>query len=65
MLAFVLAYRVVVEKFTADLENDSRELELTKEEWDIVKQLCDVLMVRGSAVRGSLNQHIPLTHIYS
>ena len=61
MLAFVLvlAYRVVVEKFTANLENNSRELELTKEEWDIVQQLCNVLMVRGSAIRVSLNQHFP------
>ena len=59
MLMFVLAYRVAVEKFTADLANNSRELELTKEEWDIVQQLCDVLMVCGSAIRGLLNQHIP------
>ncbi|KJA19576.1 hypothetical protein HYPSUDRAFT_112233, partial [Hypholoma sublateritium FD-334 SS-4] len=44
MLTFVLEYRPVIQKFTADQENDIRELELSKEEWKIVKQLNEVLM---------------------
>ncbi|KJA19986.1 hypothetical protein HYPSUDRAFT_142979 [Hypholoma sublateritium FD-334 SS-4] len=44
MLTFVLLYRTAVEKFTANLANDSRELELTAEEWKIVTQLSEVLM---------------------
>ncbi|KAF9550316.1 hypothetical protein CPC08DRAFT_647963, partial [Agrocybe pediades] len=36
MLMFVLEYRGVVEKFTANHKNDVHELELSDEEWSIV-----------------------------
>jgi hypothetical protein len=55
MLTFVLEYRPVVEKFTADRKNELRELELSDEEWDIIRQLNDVLMVRGCAIHGTIS----------
>jgi hypothetical protein len=45
MIAFVLERRTVIERFTGDRKNNVRELELSEEEWNIVKQLTDVLMV--------------------
>ncbi|KAF8148648.1 hypothetical protein B0H34DRAFT_668441 [Crassisporium funariophilum] len=44
MLTFVLEHCPAVEKFTADLDNNLRDLELSRAEWDIVKQLNNVLM---------------------
>lgn len=64
MLSFVLEYRVAVDSFTAKRENDSRELELNDEEWEVVKQLSEVLMVRGCTNRGRLNKHL-LVNVYS
>ena len=52
MLTFVLEYRTVVEKFTADRKNEIRELELSEEEWVIVTQLNNVLMVCGCVIHG-------------
>ena len=57
MLAFVLEYCVAVDSFTAKRKNDSRDLELRKEEWVVVKQLSKVLMVRGCTNHGWLNKH--------
>lgn len=45
MLSFVLEYRKAYDKFTADRRNDLRQFELTEEEWKVVEQLADVLMV--------------------
>ncbi|KAF8961238.1 hypothetical protein BDZ97DRAFT_1597382, partial [Flammula alnicola] len=45
MLIFILEYRKAVDKFTSDRKNDIRELEISEEEWKIVEQLTDVLMV--------------------
>ncbi len=33
------------------------DLELSEEEWDVVEQLSEVLMVRGCTYRGWLNKH--------
>ena len=52
MLTFVLEYRPVVEKFTADRKNEIRELELSEEEWVIVTQLNNILMVCGCVIHG-------------
>jgi hypothetical protein len=52
MLTFVLEYHHPIEKFMADRENDIRELELSEDEWIIVKQLNKVLMVHGCATHG-------------
>jgi hypothetical protein len=52
MLTFVLEYRHAIEKFTADRKNDIRELELGEEEWVVVKQLNEVLIVCGCATHG-------------
>ncbi|KAF9541913.1 hypothetical protein CPC08DRAFT_650423 [Agrocybe pediades] len=43
MLEFILEYRKVIERFTADRKNDIRELELFDDEWEVVKQLSEVL----------------------
>ena len=45
MLSFVLEYRKAYDKFTADRRNDLRQFELNEEEWKVVEQLADVLMV--------------------
>jgi hypothetical protein len=52
MLTFTLEYRRVVEKFVADRKNNLRELELSEDEWKIVAQLNEVLMVGGYAIHG-------------
>lgn len=54
MLAFTLEYRHVVEKFVADRKNNLRELELSEDEWKIVAQLSEVLMVGGYAIHGCI-----------
>ena len=45
MLYFVLEYRKAYDKFTVDQRNDLRQFELTEDEWKVVEQLADVLMV--------------------
>jgi hypothetical protein len=52
MLTFTLEYRHVVERFVADQKNNLRELELSEDEWKIVAQLSDVLMVGGYVIHG-------------
>ena len=48
MMSFAVEYKVAINKFTADRDNDVRDLELNKDEWDLVEQLCKILMVRHS-----------------
>ncbi len=45
MLHMVLHYQVAVKKFSADVDNDLRAFELSREEWKAVGDLCDVLKV--------------------
>ncbi len=45
MLLAVLHHQVALKKFTADVDNDLREFELSREEWKAVRDLCDVLKV--------------------
>ena len=52
MLTFILEYCPLVEKFTVDRKNEIRELELSEEEWAIITQLNDVLMVCGCVIHG-------------
>ena len=54
MLTFTLEYCHVVEKFVADRKNNLRELELSENEWIIVAQLSEVLMVGGYAIHGCI-----------
>ena len=46
MLEFAYKYRDAIDKFTASRENGLRDLELSKEEWGLVKELRSVLKVR-------------------
>jgi hypothetical protein len=48
MLKFVLAYRVVIDKITADKGLKLRKYELDNDNWVIVKDLVSVLEVRRS-----------------
>jgi hypothetical protein len=45
MLSFVYEHRKALDKFTADRGNDLRQFELKENEWNVVKQLCDILEV--------------------
>ena len=54
------AYRHPIEKFMADRKNDIRELELSEDEWVIVKQLNEVLMVHGCATHGYVMSSVEL-----
>ena len=45
VLNFALEYREAIDKFTGDRAMDIRNLELDEEEWELVKQLRDVLKV--------------------
>ena len=45
MLNFVLEHRKAFDNYTGDRRNDLRGFELTVEEWDVVKQLCEILEV--------------------
>jgi hypothetical protein len=45
MLRFVLDHRKAINKFTANKDNDLRQLELSMEEWKVIRQLCDILEV--------------------
>ena len=49
MIEFALKYRKAIASMTADVDNDLRKYELTKEEWDVVEQLASVLKVRCSS----------------
>ena len=48
MLKFVLAYRVVIDKITADKGLKLRKYELDNDNWVIVEDLISVLEVRRS-----------------
>lgn len=45
MLSFALEYRTAIETLTSDRKNDLRQFELSEEEWEIVKELSDMLKV--------------------
>lgn len=46
MLEFTLEYKAVLNAFTSDRDNDMRQYEMDEKEWDIVKELVDILKVR-------------------
>jgi hypothetical protein len=48
MLKFVLAYRVVIDKITADKHLKLRSYELDNDNWAVIKDLVSVLEVRQS-----------------
>lgn len=65
MLDVALQYQKAIERMTGDLDKGFRELELTREEWEIAKHLRDVLKVRAfsfSAARVSLALFGALSH---
>ena len=45
MLEFAYNYRNTINKFTESRENGVRDLELCEEEWELVKELHDILKV--------------------
>ncbi len=45
MIRTVLEYKSAVKKITADQDNGLRDYELSRSEWEIVKDLHDVLQV--------------------
>lgn len=45
MLSFALEYREAIDRLTADRVADIRKLEVDDEEWELLKQLRDVLKV--------------------
>lgn len=46
MLEFALQYRKVLDVFCGDRSNGVRDYEMSRTEWEIAEQLCDVLKVR-------------------
>ena len=48
LLKFAWRYRVAIDKFTESRENGVRELELSEEEWAMVKELKTVLKVSSN-----------------
>ncbi|PBK68154.1 hypothetical protein ARMSODRAFT_1019749 [Armillaria solidipes] len=49
MISMVLEYKAAVKKITADQDNGLREFKLSRAEWDIVKDLHDVLQILKDA----------------
>ena len=45
MLAFAVAYRGALDTITGDREMKLRKYEMDDEEWEIARQLCEVLKV--------------------
>ena len=45
MLSFAYEHKEAIKVLTSDLSNDLREFELSEVEWQLVKELCDVLRV--------------------
>jgi len=43
MLVFALEYRKAIDEISVD--RDMRKYELSEDEWDLARQLCDVLAV--------------------
>jgi hypothetical protein len=48
MLDFFTEYRAALDIMTADRDMNLRKFELSKKEWDMVTELCEVLRVRFS-----------------
>lgn len=55
MLDFALKYREGVDAITSDRTADLRNLELDDDEWELVRQLRDVLKVRHAVTVTSTN----------
>ena len=51
LVEYSYEYRNAIDKFMAMKENGMRELELSEDEWELVRQLWDVLQVRVRASR--------------
>jgi hypothetical protein len=45
MLSFAYEHKAAVKSLTSDLNNDLHEFELNKVEWQLLKELCDILAV--------------------
>ena len=45
MLEFAIEYRTGLDTMTADREMNLRKFELSKKEWSMASELCDVLQV--------------------
>jgi predicted Co/Zn/Cd cation transporter (cation efflux family) len=45
MLEFAVEYRAALDTMTADREMNLRKFELSKKEWSMASELCDVLQV--------------------
>jgi hypothetical protein len=45
MLDFAIEYRAALDIMTADRDMNLRKFELSKKEWDMVTELCEVLRV--------------------
>ena len=56
MLVFALEYREAIDKISGD--RDMRKYELSEGDWDLVKQLCDVLGVRCASCLRILTDHV-------
>lgn len=50
MLNFALEYQNAIDKFTGDCANDLRSYKMDEKEWEIVKELHDVLKVHALAL---------------
>ena len=48
MLSFVLEHQKAIDNYTGDQKNELQGFELTVEEWEVVKQLCDILEVTST-----------------
>lgn len=55
MLEAALSYRRVINTITSDIDNNLRDFELRKEEWTILEQLRDVLIVSVTCVTTFVN----------
>lgn len=47
MLDFALEYRPVIDSLTGDRNMELRAYELSRDDWNIMQQLCKVLAVRA------------------
>jgi hypothetical protein len=50
MLSAALRYKEAVRRITGDVDNDLRDYELSKIEWQVLQELCDVLKVSLASV---------------
>ena len=56
MLNFALEYRKAIDVLTTDRQNELQNYELSKREWTIAKQLCDVLKVSEVSCQQSVDR---------